>query len=177
MRRATVSGVAGVLLLGASIASAATLDVATGMWEVTSQGQASGMPPIPPEALAKMTPDQRAKVEAAMAAAMGRANKPDVSRSCITQKELERGLHFNEHDRPNCKQTTLNSTPRLLDAHTECTGNERTTGNIHIEAVDRHTIRGNFDFVVTDGTSTMTMKRTLQGKWLGNDCGNVKPSE
>lgn len=27
------------------------------------------------------------------------------------------------------------------------------------------------------GSNTMTMNRTLQGKWLDSDCGDVKPNE
>ena len=41
------------------------------------------------------------------------------------------------------------------------------TGNLHVEATDRHAITGNFDFVSTDGTNTITIKRTLQGKVAG----------
>ncbi len=27
------------------------------------------------------------------------------------------------------------------------------------------------------GAETTTMQRSLQGKWLGSDCGNVKPQD
>ena len=41
---------------------AATLDIETGAWEVTTTTAMSGMP-MPKEALAKMPPEQRAMVE------------------------------------------------------------------------------------------------------------------
>ena len=63
---------AGLIAGAATLASAASLDVATGLWEVTSQGETSGLPPIPPEVLAKMTLEQQQKVKAAMAEAIGR---------------------------------------------------------------------------------------------------------
>lgn len=158
-------------------ASAATLDVAPGLWEMTSVGKASGMPPIPPEALAHMTPEQRAKMQAAMAEAMGRAGQPQVTRSCLTENMLKRGFDLGESNRENCKETTLNSNPRSFDANMVCVGREHSTGNLHIEAIDRHTVSGNFDFTASDGTNTMTMKRTIQGKWLASNCGDVKPLE
>lgn len=176
MRRTTYLGIA----IGVAIcipASAATLDVAPGLWEMTSVGEASGMPPIPPEALAHMTPEQREKMQAAMAAAMGRAGQPQVTRSCLTEKMLQRGFDPGDNHRDNCKQTTVSSTPRSFDANMVCTGREHSTGNLHIEAIDQHTVSGSFNFTASDGTNTMTMKRTIQGKWLASDCGNVKPSE
>jgi hypothetical protein len=171
-------GLATGLITGVvTLASAASLDVATGLWEVTSQGETTGMPPIPPEALAHMTPEQQQKVKAAMAEAIGRSGQPTVTRACITQQQLDRGLHFSPREQPNCRQTTLNTTAHTMDAHMVCTGQQRATGNLHVEATDRHAIAGNFDFVSTDGANTITIKRTLQGKWLGSDCGTVKPAE
>jgi hypothetical protein len=45
-------------------ADAIKLDVKLGLWETTNTFQTSGMPQvnIPPDALARMTPEQRAKV-------------------------------------------------------------------------------------------------------------------
>lgn len=171
-------GLAAGLVAGVTaLAWAAGLDVATGLWEVTSQGEITGMPPIPASALAHMAPEQQEKVQAALAEAMDRARKPTVTRACITQKQLDRGLRFSPREEPNCKQTALNTSPHTMDAHMECTGDRHATGNLHVEASNRQTISGNFDFVTSDGKNTMTIKRTLQGKWLATDCGSVKPAE
>jgi hypothetical protein len=158
---------------GVSLASAETLDVKTGLWEVTTQGTTTGMPPIPPAVMAQMTADQRA----AMMAAMGNSDNPDVTRSCITAKTLQRGLDFNEGERNNCTRKVLSSTPRQIDMRMECSGEQKTMGTFHIDVVDRETITGNLDMVMSNGPNTMTMQRTLQGKWLGNDCGTVRPRE
>jgi hypothetical protein len=168
---------AGLIAGAATLAWAASLDVATGLWDVTSQGETTGIPPIPPAALAHLTPEQRQKVQAAMADAVSRSNQPNTTRLCITQKELDQGLRFNTREQQNCKQTALNTTSHTMDAHMECKGDQHATGNLHVVASDRQTISGNFDFLSTDGTNTVTMKRTLQGKWLGSDCGTVKPYE
>ena len=156
-------------------ASAATLDVKTGLWEMSSTGESSGMPPIPAELLAKMSPEQRAQMQARMAAAMAQSNKPDVTRSCISDKTLQRGLDLNQGERPECKRTTVNSTSKQIDVTMECTGEQKMNGTFHFEAIDRQNIRGNLNLVVSGGANTMTIKRTMQGKWLGSDCGSVKP--
>jgi hypothetical protein len=171
MRGTVVLGIA--LVAGASAALAATLDVRTGLWEVTSMGETSGMPPIPPEVLARMTPEQRA----AMMAALGNTGKPDIVRSCITEKTLQRGLDFNRGESGNCKRTMLQNTSRQVDVRLECTGEQKATGTFKIQASDRQTISGRLDMVVASGANTMTIKRTLQGKWLGSDCGKVKSVE
>lgn len=173
MNRSLLTLVAAGLTLGSSLASAATLDLRTGLWEVTSTGETTGMPPVPPEVLAKMTPEQRAQ----MMAAMGAASKPTVVRSCITAKTLERGLNFNRMERPNCTQTTTNSSSRQVDVRLQCTGEQPMHGTFHIEAVDRQTMSGQLDMAVSSGANTMTMKRTMQGKWLSSNCGDVKPQE
>jgi hypothetical protein len=158
-------------------ATAATLDVKTGLWEVTSSGETTGTPPIPPEVLAQMSPEQRAQMQAQMAAAMAQSNKPDVTRSCITDKTLQRGLDLDQGQRPDCKRTVVNSSSKQIDVRMECTGEQKMNGTFHFEATDRQSIRGNLNLVVSNGANTMTMKRTMQGKWLGSDCGSIKPTE
>ena len=114
-------------------------DVKTGLWEVTSTGSMSGAPPIPQDALARMTPEQRAQMEAAM-------------------------------------QTVVNRTASLIETRVECTGQQRKSGTFRFQAVSREAIRGDMSMVMSSGDKTMNSKYTLQGKWLGADCGNVKPS-
>ena len=36
---------------------------------------------------------------------------------------------------------------------------------------------GNWNARIGEGGQTMTMKAAIQGKWLGADCGDVKPRE
>ncbi|HTI78841.1 MAG TPA: DUF3617 domain-containing protein [Acetobacteraceae bacterium] len=166
-------GVSGALVMSAL---AATLDVKPGLWEVTTQGETTGVPPIPPQVLAQMSPAQRAQMMAAM---QGRMNQPTVTRSCLTKKMIDRGMSFDRPGDDHCTQTVTGSSAHSLDVRVVCTGEQRekTTGSMHVDATSRESITGAFNMVSTDGTNTMTMKRTLQGKWLGSNCGNVKPHE
>lgn len=166
-------GVSGALITGVV---AATLDVKPGLWEVTTRGEATGTPPIPPQMLAQMSPAQRAQMMAAM---QGRMNQPTVTRSCLTQKMIDRGMYLDRPDDDHCTQTVTGNSAHSLDVRVMCTGEqqEKTTGSMHVDATSRESISGAFNMVSTDGTNTMTMKRKLQGKWLGSNCGNVKPQE
>lgn len=175
-----------LLVLGAALTfgvtfstmtAAATLDVNTGLWEVTSTGESSGAPPIPAEALARLPPEQRAQAQTAIAAAMAQSGKPTMARSCITERTLQRGLDLNQQERANCTRTLINSSASQIDVRMECTGDETMHGNFHFEAINRQSIRGNMHIVVSNGGNSMTINRTVQGRWLSSDCGAVKPAD
>ena len=177
MARTIVLGLAvtvGSILL--AHAAGPSLDVKTGLWEITSTGATTGAPPIPAEALAKMTPEQRAKMESAMQAAISRNNQPHVSKSCITQKQLEKAPNFAEQHDKSCKQTIVTRTAAVVETHIECSGPQKMSGTFRFQALSRETIRGEVSMVLASGDKAMTSKHTLDGKWLGADCGNVKPS-
>ena len=72
MRRILLAVLATGFGVSASQADPVTINVRTGLWEMTSSGQTTGTPPIPAEAFARLTPEQRAKFEAAMTARGGR---------------------------------------------------------------------------------------------------------
>jgi hypothetical protein len=165
-----VSGFAAV-----SAAASVTLNVKPGLWEITSTGQISGAPPIPDEMLARLPPEQRAKIRAAMAASMAQANKPHVYKSCVTEKSLQGGLDLSDHSRgEHCTPTMLKSSASMMDVRTECTGerrDERTTGRFHFEAPSPDTMTGTIDLTMSDGVHTMHVKRSMHGQWIAADCG------
>jgi len=49
--------------------------------------------------------------------------------------------------------------------------------NIRYDVVNRETIRGGVDIAMRDGGDTIAMKHEMQGRWVGADCGDVKPVE
>jgi hypothetical protein len=62
------------LLVSIVFAATEPLNVKTGLWQVTEISTTSGLPPIPASMQArldKMTPEQRAKLEAAMKGRVG----------------------------------------------------------------------------------------------------------
>jgi hypothetical protein len=135
----------------------------------------TGAPPIPPEVLANMPPERRAQAEAMMQGAMARASEPQVMRNCVTEEQLRRGLNLDETHNPSCQRTVVSNSTRQLVVHEECAGAHPMVGDFRFAAVDRETMKGNINVVMGNGANTTTMKRSLQGKWLGSDCGDVKP--
>jgi hypothetical protein len=152
-----------------------SLNVKTGLWEMTTTGETSGAPPIPQDALARMSPEQRAKFEASMAAGMAHSSAPHVSKQCMTEKSLQRGFDPGENKGEHkCTDTVVSSSATVMEVRQECTGREKMSGHFRFEAVNPEVVNGMIDVTVTDGARTMTIKRVMHGKWLGTDCGSLK---
>jgi hypothetical protein len=164
---------AGGFCMSTGRADPVTLNVRPGLWEMTVSGESTGTPTIPAEALARMTPEQRAKVEAAIGAAMASAGKPHVYKSCVTEKTLQRGFDTGESNaQRKCTRTVVSSSASAMDGREECTGGRGSVnGHFHAEAPDPVTVNVTVDLTINEGAHAMTMKRVMHGKWVGADCG------
>jgi len=158
-----------ILLAVTSVAQ--PMNVKTGLWETTATTQMSGMPPIPAEALARLTPEQRAKMEQAM----GGGPRTTTTKSCLTQEMLDKALNFGDNKDQNCKRTLVTSSATKQEIHMECThGPNKTTFDIHFEAVDTTTVKGTMTMnSAAQGGRGMSMKADFSSKYLGADCGDV----
>lgn len=166
----------GLTLLLSTSAWAADLwpmDVKTGQWETTVTGQMTGMPAIPPEALAQMTPEQRAKFESAMGA---RGAKPIVSTSCKTKEKLAQAWDTGQTAMKSCTVTVTSSSSSKQEAHLECNRDgAKSSGTVKVEAVDSEHIRGSFQMTAaSDGNHAMNLNYTFTSKWLGAACTETK---
>ena len=151
------------------------LDVKPGLWEITSKGKVEGAPPIPPDVLAKLTPEQRAKMEAAMSGAAANGAAPRARKSCVTQQDLQKSFtSLEQSPKENCRSTVIKNTARVVELHQECTGERQMTGDFHFEAASREAMTGTVKVMMSDGTRTMTSNHEVTGKWLSNDCGSLK---
>src|SRR5450759_2339450 len=83
------------------------LNVKEGLWEMTVTHSMTGMPAIPPDTLAKMPPEQRARVEAAMKQSGMGGPTADVHKECVTKEKLEKQSAFSDN-RKECTRTVLN---------------------------------------------------------------------
>ena len=150
------------------------LDVKVGLWEVTHDSQVSGLPPIPPEALARMTPEQRAKFEERMKARASQGSKTTTRRHCVTKEELNKENTFGE-DQKSCTKTVMTSSSRKLELRMECMRETtKTNGTFRVEAIDSENVKGSTQMVVTGGDRTMNINSTFTAKWIGPDCGDTK---
>ena len=120
------------------------LNLKEGLWEVTSTHSMTGMPGIPPETLAKMPPEQRARMEAAMKQRGMGGPKTDVRKHCITKEKLEKQSAFDEN-RKDCTRTIVSSTGSKLEMKIHCEGKEQqmsTDGTFVVEAVGSDSAKG-----------------------------------
>jgi hypothetical protein len=173
-------GLAVALTVGALAgpASAEGLAVTPGLWEMTSAGSGAPPPPlpqIPADQLAKMTPQQQQMLQQRLAAIAAGSGKPMTNRFCVTQAMLDKGYTGPENNR-RCTRTIVTQSAAVLEFKLTCQGDRPTTGTVHIDATDAHTMTGVVDMALAqkDGTA-FPIHRTMQGRWLGADCGDVKP--
>lgn len=163
------------------LATAATdhINIRPGLWEVTSTSESNGAPPISAEqkaqmdaAMARMSPEMRAKIEASRK----RQAEPHVSKSCVTKEELDKPMDFGEKVEDNCTRNVIKSTSTVQEVHVDCTmGARKSSATIHIEAPTPIAWTGTMDVTVANAGLDIKVTNNLSGKWLGPDCGDVKP--
>jgi hypothetical protein len=143
------------------------LDVKTGEWEATLTSQASGELPIPPEALARMTPQQRARFEERIKNA---GSRPRLRRSCVTQDKLDKPLMWGQDDKA-CTYTLVKSTSSVQEIHVECSREtNKSSGTVRIEAMNSENVKGSVEMAVTANERTMNINSSFTAKWVGAVC-------
>jgi len=161
-----------VLLAGAAWAVDAPppLDIRPGMWEATTTTETTGTPPIPPEILARMTPEQKAKLEARMKAGTSQCPKTDVRKHCITKEEINKGLSFGD-EHGSCQRTVVSGSSSKQEIRIEC-GNSgiKASGTIHIEAIDPERVKFSVQITSGDGSHSMKINTTGTSKWVSAPC-------
>jgi Protein of unknown function (DUF3617) len=143
-------------------------DVKTGLWETTVNTHMNGMPPIPDEVLARMTPEQKQRM-------MG-GGGPRTVKVCVTEEKLNKGTDFGGNDRPNCKRTILTNTAKVMDLQEDCVDKDGTTSvaKIHYAVASNDLVNGTIHIDMNRAGKAMTIDGTLQSKWVGDSCGDVK---
>ncbi|MGA8152676.1 MAG: DUF3617 domain-containing protein [Terriglobales bacterium] len=148
------------------------LDVKLGLWETTWTNQMSGQMPMPPEAMANLTPEQRARLEAAMNARAGKGPMSGSHKSCLTKEKLTKDA-FN--DKQECTSTVVSSTSHKLVLKLDCAEQGmKSTGTLKVEALGSDETKGTLEMVAAGGGHTMNINNSFTSKWIGSDCGTVK---
>jgi Protein of unknown function (DUF3617) len=158
-------------LAGCSLLSAADfrpLDVKPGQWETTMTGQTTGMPPIPEEALKRMTAEQRAKIQAVMQA---NGSKSTVNKSCLTKDKLDKPFNMGDENTKSCSRSLVTSSGSKQEIKIDCNReNMKSTGSVKVEALDSENVKGSMQMSVTNGGNTMNMNYMFAAKWVGPVC-------
>jgi len=150
------------------------LNIKEGLWEMTVTHSMTGMPAIPPDTLAKMTPEQRARIEATMKQSGMGGPTADVHKECVTKEKLDKQSAFSDN-RKECTRTVLNSTGSKLEIKVHCEEKQSSTeATLLLEAVSSDHVKGSMQSVTNTTGRTMNMNFTFSSRYLGPACGDVK---
>ncbi len=152
-----------------------TFDIKPGLWDIANTLQMSGAPPIPN--LDQMTPEQRARVEAAMKQMSGHTT---TVKSCITKEGIEQAIAKASSTKTNtCAPKLVGASSSKVQLHIDCSqekSDSKTTGDVTIERKDSDHFTGAGAMKTTGANGrAMDMKWSMTGTFVSSDCGNVKP--
>jgi Protein of unknown function (DUF3617) len=150
------------------------LNVKTGQWESTFTSESAGQLPIPQEMLDKLTPEQRAKMEAMMKARSAQGARTNTYKTCLKKEDLDKPFGTDEQ-RKSCKQTFVISSGSRQEINMECElAGGKQTGTLKLEALDSGTVKGTMQMVASNGGRSMTVNSSFSSKWLGPVCTESK---
>src|SRR6266567_1818896 len=149
------------------------LDIKLGLWEMTWTSAMTGMPPISSDVLAKMTPEQRAKMEAAFGARSGGSPTTSTHKVCITREKMDKQTAFD--DRKNCTHTVVSSSSSKLEMKMQCTEQDSTlNGTVQVEALNSENVKGSARMAMAGGGRNLNVNSDFTSRYLGSACGDVK---
>jgi hypothetical protein len=151
------------------------LNVKFGLWDMSNTVTVTGMPSVPPEALARMSPEQRARVEERMKNYAGGPGRSHTYKSCFTKKKLDEGMGFDDQ-KQQCKRKVISSSSTQLEMQVECVvENAKASGGGKIEAQNPETVKGHMHMTIaTPSGGNMESDVLIAGKWISADCGDVQ---
>jgi Protein of unknown function (DUF3617) len=174
-RTALGTGLALAISATAVLAAGVSLDLAPGLWEFSIAGSASGVPVIPPEAMARMKPEQRVMLQAMLIALIAQANTPHTVRMCITPDQLRAGFDPNRLSYPGCRHHLGSGVTDHLNMHVECLGEEPLDARLRLDAINHRTVEGDLNVDAGRGPDRLSVRQSVHGRWLGRDCGDTPP--
>ena len=104
------------------------------------------------------------------------AQPKSVTQVCYTADVLSGGItQFTAPPGLDCKSDVVQETPRVVVTRTVCTGAMSMEGETRMDIASREAMTMQSTAVMSMGGSKQTIKASATYKWLGADCGNVRP--
>ena len=160
-----------LLLAAPALGSAASFNVRPGAWESTTSSVVSGEL-LPAAALAKMTPEQRARVEAMLGAHAG-APRRITEKTCITRADLDQDRLLKSDAEQHCTTTVVSRTPTRLVLDRRCPQPHASSAHVAFEAPSPERFTGSVDMTLAEGGK---VHLDIQGRWLGASCAGLEPA-
>jgi uncharacterized protein DUF3617 len=163
--------------------SAASAPVKPGLWETTiTSNMQMQLPPEIQARIAAMTPQQQAMMKANMPGGMGGGTPMNSkTRSCSTGQSVQDLLNQAQQKGSQCKLTNQTQSATGMSFDISCTMQEGTaSGHSSFTMADKDHVNGTTHMTANMNESgrpvSMTIDSTLSSKYLGADCGDVKPN-
>ncbi|HWG36563.1 MAG TPA: DUF3617 family protein [Terriglobales bacterium] len=151
------------------------INVKTGQWETHTTIVLNGALGLPPEAIAKMTPEEAARYQAAMGQAAQRSDQKmeSTDKGCLTKEDLTQDptkLMGKQEPGMTCSGKILNSSSSDLSVRVTCTGMATMTYDLTYHATDPEHATGQGKGTATMGGHTMQTQFHSDMHWLGPTC-------
>jgi hypothetical protein len=159
------------------VATVQAQTMAAGLWEQTTQlsgAQVDGAMAQMQAQLAQLPPDQRKMAEEMMARQGGGppAGKGSTVRVCLSPTQAARAEIPSE---PNCTHQALGRSGTTVRYAYRCTGNPPSNGEGEFTLAGDKAYSGKLTAnAMVEGKAEQMQMRT-SGRWIGPDCGAVKP--
>lgn len=153
-----------------TIALAQSPPIKPGLWEVRSEGDGTDQRKAQAaERMKNMRPEARAKMEAMMKERGISAEADGTTRVCLSKASLDAGTWQHQ---ASCKTDFGSRTGTSWKWHSVCTQPEvESDGEAFFPNSETYTVK------MTSKTKSRTSQRTMNAKWLGASCGDLKPVE
>ena len=157
-------------------AGAAPIDVKPGLWErtVVTVSQLASTRPKPD--LSRVAPEERKKLEQVMSGGVTADRRTRVTEECVTPAMLEKWSALaREEPGKSCTRTIASENSKQIKVALSCDGGKM-TGDIEYRASGER-LEGKISWVSHEPEFDHLVKHEITSKWLGTDCGSVKPLE
>jgi hypothetical protein len=170
LARSLGAALAAALLPALALAQAPPIK--PGLWEVHAEREVNGQPAATAaDSMKKMSPEVRARMEAMMKQRGMATGSGGASHVCLSKESLDPA--YWQH-LTNCKTDFVGRTATAWKWHTVCPQNDAVIdGEAVFASAESYTIK-TASTRTFRGESKVT-KMAMQAKWLGADCGELKP--
>jgi len=159
------------LAIALPLLAAEHLAVKTGLWENTVTTHISGLK-LPAEQVAKMSAEDRVKMEELMKQMGVGAPRTVTEKSCINVGDLDGNAFRDSLEQPgqSCAYVQLAATSKRQEWTFQCkTQGTEATGRMVMEALSDSRVRGTMQANMPEGK----MDIKFEARWQAADCGNV----
>jgi len=152
--------------------------VKPGLWETRMSAlDASGHEiPLPEQAaLSKLPPEAKARMaETLKARGLSMPDESGATKMCFTKETFESGRWQQMASESGCTTNYSTQSSATWKWHSSCPAyKSETDGEVVFSSAQSYTVKSTTTATISGKTTTST--RIVQAKWLGADCGDIKP--